>query len=91
MFNTHGKVPGSAALLRAAETGRAPVAVGRTQSRSTTPDSNHSGDTSDDQGTHDGNWLHLNQYHLLPPPEADSLKNEDLKLLRQVIEARVHS
>ena len=60
MFGNQGKVPGSAALLRASETGRGPV--GRTQSRSTTPDSNHSGDTSDDQGCHDGK---LTLYHSL--------------------------
>jgi hypothetical protein len=56
MFGTPGKVPGSAALLRAAETGRANP--GRTQSRSTTPDSIHSDDASDE---HDGGkklWRH---------------------------------
>jgi hypothetical protein len=52
MFSAPGKVPGSAALLRAAETGRLHPAPARTQSRSSTPDSNQSDDAS--EGPHDG-------------------------------------
>jgi hypothetical protein len=65
MFAAPGKVPGSASLFRASETGR--VSGGRTQSRSTTPESsNHSDDNnSDDLGSQAGGKARSFDYYNL--------------------------
>ncbi len=62
MFATPGKVPGSASLFRASETGR--VNAARTQSRSSTPESsNHSDDNnSDDLGSQAGGETIVNYF-----------------------------